>query len=68
MEEDGIVGTNGRRQPVVAVACEDSIFIYKNMRPFYKFTLPALPVNQEEAAAWELAMSGHVSPALLLLF
>ena len=31
------------------------MFIYRSMRPYYKFTLPGLPVDDRETAAWEAA-------------
>jgi len=53
----------GRAQPahypkitvacLAAVACGQFIFIYKRLRPHYKFTLPAPTLHEEEAAIWK---------------
>jgi hypothetical protein len=39
--------------PAVAVASGSSIFIYKNMRPYFKFTLPSLEVDEREDDIWK---------------
>lgn len=36
------------RIPAVAVASGPCVYIYKNLRPFFKFTLPGLDVNSLE--------------------
>ena len=41
------------RTPAVAVACGSYVFIYRNLRPYFKFTLPAVDVDPKEAAIWE---------------
>lgn len=38
--------------PAVAVASGSYIYIYKNLRPYFKFTLPTLEVNPTEFDAW----------------
>lgn len=43
------------RVPGVAVASGPFIYVYKNMRPYYKFVLPLLQLNQEEGEVWSLA-------------
>jgi len=43
---------NDPRTPAVAVASGPYIFIYKNLRPYFKFTLPPLDVNPIEADLW----------------
>eukprot|EP00992_Anisonema_acinus_P004112 TRINITY_DN14749_c0_g1_i1.p1 TRINITY_DN14749_c0_g1~~TRINITY_DN14749_c0_g1_i1.p1 ORF type:complete len:129 (+),score=21.54 TRINITY_DN14749_c0_g1_i1:648-1034(+) len=40
------------RRPAVAVAAGPYIFIYKNLRPYYKFTLPPMEINQIESDVW----------------
>lgn len=39
----------------IAVASGAHIYIYKNMRPFYKFTLPASAICPSEMEAWSQA-------------
>ena len=38
--------------PAITVASGSYLYIYKNLKPFYKFCLPALEVNQTEREAW----------------
>ncbi|GLV44515.1 Bardet-Biedl syndrome 1 [Carabus blaptoides fortunei] len=40
------------RVPAVAVSCGVDILIYKNTKPYYKFTLPTLPVVALEHDIW----------------
>jgi len=48
--------------PALAAASGSSIYIYRNLRPYYKFTLPAEPVNADEASAWQqMSEEGDVS-------
>ena len=41
------------RIPSVGVAAGPHIFIYRNLRPHYKFTVPPVPVPQPEMDVWE---------------
>ena len=43
------------RMPAIAVAAGPYIYVYKNMRPYYKFTVPSLPVNTLEIDLWNQA-------------
>ena len=38
--------------PAVAVASGSHIYIYKNMRPYFKFTLPTLDIHPAEKELW----------------
>ncbi len=49
--------------PVVAVASGSHIFIYRNLRPYYKFTLPPLPVDSREIEIWQEMKEGKITPA-----
>lgn len=40
------------RVPSVAVAAGPFVFIYRNLRPWYRFSLPQREVNETEAALW----------------
>ena len=51
----------GPHVPSLAVACGQFIFIYKRLRPHYKFTLPTLPVDEEETAIWKAVWEGSTS-------
>ncbi|CAM9680067.1 unnamed protein product [Ascophyllum nodosum] len=45
-------GDDTRRPPAVAVAAGPYIFIYKNLRPYYKFTAPLVKPCPEEEGIW----------------
>ncbi|XP_072345665.1 BBSome complex member BBS1-like [Scyliorhinus torazame] len=47
-----LMDTNEPRTPAVAVASGPYIYIYKNLRPYFKFTLPPLEVNSLEQDVW----------------
>ena len=38
--------------PAIAVAAGSYLYIYKNLKPFYKFAVPTIEVNQTELDAW----------------
>ncbi len=37
--------TTDPRTPAVAVSCGSLIYVFKNLRPYFKFTLPLLEVG-----------------------
>ena len=37
----------------MAVASGPYIFVYKNLRPYFKFTLPSLLVDAQEELLWD---------------
>ncbi|CAJ0565473.1 unnamed protein product, partial [Mesorhabditis spiculigera] len=47
--------------PSVAIASGHSLLIYKNLKPFYKFTVPGSKVNPIEEEAWQKAGAGEIS-------
>ncbi|PAA49857.1 hypothetical protein BOX15_Mlig015041g1, partial [Macrostomum lignano] len=53
--------TNTPRSPAVAVASGPSVFIYKNMRPYFRFTLPPLDLHPLEEEIWAAAREGRAS-------
>ena len=46
------------RVPSVAVAAGPYVFIYRNLRPWYKFALPQGEVHADERSAWDTLHSG----------
>ena len=36
----------------VAVASGSYVYVYKNLRPYFKFTIPSLDVNSSELDLW----------------
>ncbi|XP_074644382.1 BBSome complex member BBS1-like [Tubulanus polymorphus] len=57
--------TNEPRTPAVAVASGPFIYVYKNLRPYFKFTLPTLEVNQVEQDVWNQAKEGEIDVTIL---
>ena len=47
------------RIPAIAVASGAHIYIYKNMRPYFKFTLPSLEIHATEKELWAAAASSE---------
>jgi Bardet-Biedl syndrome 1 protein len=46
--------------PAIAVASGASLFVYKNLKPYYKFNLPASDVNETEQEVWQHVASGEL--------
>mmetsp|Transcript_36995 Transcript_36995/g.44743 ORF Transcript_36995/g.44743 Transcript_36995/m.44743 type:complete len:613 (+) Transcript_36995:397-2235(+) len=44
--------TNQPRLPALAVAAGPFVFIYRNLRPYYKFTLPPVDIDPKENEVW----------------
>uniref|UniRef100_A0A3B4UMK2 BBSome complex member BBS1 n=1 Tax=Seriola dumerili TaxID=41447 RepID=A0A3B4UMK2_SERDU len=53
------------RIPAVAVASGPCVYVYKNLRPYFKFTLPGLEVNTLEQDLWQQAREGQIDPLTL---
>ncbi|XP_078100878.1 LOW QUALITY PROTEIN: BBSome complex member BBS1 [Sander vitreus] len=53
------------RIPAVAVASGPCVYVYKNLRPYFKFTLPGLEVNTLEQDVWQQAREGQIDPLTL---
>lgn len=53
------------RIPAVAVASGPCIYVYKNLRPYFKFTLPGLEVNPLEQDVWQQVREGQIDPLTL---
>ncbi|XP_031168057.1 Bardet-Biedl syndrome 1 protein [Sander lucioperca] len=56
---------NEPRIPAVAVASGPCVYVYKNLRPYFKFTLPGLEVNTLEQDVWQQAREGQIDPLTL---
>ncbi|KAA0185520.1 hypothetical protein HAZT_HAZT001541, partial [Hyalella azteca] len=52
-------------EPQLPVASGSYIYIYKNLRPYFKFTLPTLEVNPLEYDAWNQARDDLLDVSLL---
>ncbi|GAA6217380.1 Bardet-Biedl syndrome 1 protein [Lates japonicus] len=53
------------RIPAVAVASGPCVYVYKNLRPYFKFTLPGLEVNSLEQDVWQQVREGQIDPLTL---
>uniref|UniRef100_A0A8C6NPT8 BBSome complex member BBS1 n=1 Tax=Nothobranchius furzeri TaxID=105023 RepID=A0A8C6NPT8_NOTFU len=53
------------RIPAVAVASGPCIYVYKNLRPYFKFTLPGLEINTLEQDVWQQVREGQIDPMCL---
>ncbi|XP_034049939.1 Bardet-Biedl syndrome 1 protein [Thalassophryne amazonica] len=50
------------RIPAIAVASGPCVYVYKNLRPYFKFTLPGLEVNALEQDVWQQVKEGQIDP------
>ncbi|CAM1320405.1 BBS1 (predicted) [Pycnogonum litorale] len=53
------------RIPAIAVASGSHIFVYKNMCPYFKFTLPSMEINETEQAVWSQARNEEINAKAL---
>lgn len=56
---------NEPRVPALAVASGPCVYVYKNLRPYFKFTLPGLELDPLEQEVWSQAREGQIDPASL---
>lgn len=47
-----LLDSQGPKLPTVAVAAGSHIYMFQNLRPFCKFTLPAAGAHPAEEAVW----------------
>ncbi|XP_052770219.1 Bardet-Biedl syndrome 1 protein homolog [Mya arenaria] len=57
--------THEPRTPAIAVASGPFIYIYKNLKPYFKFTLPPLEVNSVEQDLWNQVIEGRMNVFVL---
>uniref|UniRef100_A0A6I8Q1I5 BBSome complex member BBS1 n=1 Tax=Xenopus tropicalis TaxID=8364 RepID=A0A6I8Q1I5_XENTR len=60
-----LMDQNEPRTPAIAVASGPFIYVYKNLRPYFKFTLPAMEVNALEKEVWDQAKEDKIDPVTL---
>lgn len=56
---------NEPRVPALAVASGPCVYVYKNLRPYFKFTLPGLELDPLEQEVWAQVKDGHIDAASL---
>ncbi|KAE8740184.1 hypothetical protein FOCC_FOCC014304 [Frankliniella occidentalis] len=54
------------RMPAIAVASGSNIYIYKNMRPYFKFSLPSMDVNPLEKDLWMQVREEQIEVGVLM--
>lgn len=50
-----LMGQHEPRTPALALASGPCVYVYKNLRPYFKFSLPQLPPNPLEQDLWNQA-------------
>ncbi|XP_059565970.1 Bardet-Biedl syndrome 1 protein isoform X1 [Myotis daubentonii] len=53
------------RTPALALASGPCVYVYKNLRPYFKFSLPQLPANPLEEDLWNQAKEDRIDPVTL---
>ncbi|XP_012876297.1 PREDICTED: Bardet-Biedl syndrome 1 protein [Dipodomys ordii] len=53
------------RTPALALASGPCVYVYKNLRPYFKFSLPQLPPNPVEQDLWNQAKEDQIDPLTL---
>ncbi|XP_038621064.1 Bardet-Biedl syndrome 1 protein [Tachyglossus aculeatus] len=53
------------RPPALAVASGPCVYVYKNLRPYFKFSLPPLACNPVEQDLWSQAKEDRIDPLTL---
>lgn len=53
------------RVPAVAVASGVHVYIYRNMRPYFRFVVPEVPLAPAEAKLWDALREGVLAPDTL---
>ncbi|XP_021120201.1 Bardet-Biedl syndrome 1 protein isoform X2 [Heterocephalus glaber] len=53
------------RTPALALASGPCVYVYKNLRPYFKFNLPQLPPNPLEQDLWDQAKEDRIDPLTL---
>ncbi|KAB0358083.1 hypothetical protein FD754_002239 [Muntiacus muntjak] len=51
--------------PAVAIASGPCVYMYRNLKPYFKFSLPPLPVNPLEQDLWNQAKEDQIDPLTL---
>ena len=49
------------RTPALAVASGAHVYIYRNLRPYFKFTLPTVEIHETESSTWASLADGSMS-------
>ena len=52
--------------PNIAIACGSYVYIYRNMRPYYRYSLPPVTLDQTETAVFDALKAGTMDAATAL--
>ncbi len=52
--------TNTPRTPAVAVATGSNVYVYRNLRPYFKFALPPVTIHATETSVWADVSAGTI--------
>lgn len=52
---------NTPRTPAIAVAAGSHVYVYRNLRPYFKFTLPSVDIASGELDVWDQLKAGSVT-------
>lgn len=55
--------TTDPKTPAVAVSCGNFVYVFKNMRPYFKFTLPLLEVHTLAVVLFLFYVMGEIESA-----
>lgn len=58
-------GTAETGGEVLAVAAGSCVYVYKNLKPFYKFALPPAPTDSRERDLWQQCSTDQIKPSAL---
>ena len=50
-----LMASHEPRTPALAIASGPCVYVYKNLKPYFKFSLPLLPTNPLEQDLWNQA-------------
>ncbi|XP_075401442.1 BBSome complex member BBS1 isoform X1 [Tenrec ecaudatus] len=60
-----LMGQHEPRTPALALASGPCVYVYKNLRPYFKFSLPPLPANPLEQDLWNQTKEDRIDPPTL---
>ncbi|XP_004713759.2 Bardet-Biedl syndrome 1 protein isoform X1 [Echinops telfairi] len=60
-----LMGQHEPRTPALALASGPCVYVYKNLRPYFKFSLPPLPANPLEQDLWNQSKEDRIDPPTL---
>jgi Bardet-Biedl syndrome 1 protein len=56
------------RIPSLAIAAGSHVFVYRQLRPYRKWSCPPIDISQMELDLWRDLQSGNCAPALAIKY